>query len=59
MEDLVAPEAVQKVERLLPQLPQKEAFRKGARSVHSLTQFYGYEPADLVAKDERSRWESI
>ncbi|XP_032578457.1 prolyl 4-hydroxylase subunit alpha-2 isoform X2 [Drosophila sechellia] len=54
MEDLVAPDAVEKVERLLLQLPQKEAFRKTARNVHSLTQFYGYEPADLVAKDERS-----
>ncbi|XP_043655499.1 prolyl 4-hydroxylase subunit alpha-2 [Drosophila teissieri] len=52
MEDPVAPEAVEKLERLLPHLPHKEAFRKAARDVHSLTQFYGYEPADLVAKNE-------
>ncbi|EDV53042.1 uncharacterized protein Dere_GG11765 [Drosophila erecta] len=54
MEEPVAPDAVEKLERLLPQLPHKEAFRNAAREVHSLTQFYGYEPADLVAKNERN-----
>ncbi|XP_017000629.2 prolyl 4-hydroxylase subunit alpha-2 [Drosophila takahashii] len=53
MEQPVAPEQVAKLERLLPKLPQKEAFKKAAKDVHSLTRFYGYEPIDLVAKNER------
>ncbi|XP_037726585.1 prolyl 4-hydroxylase subunit alpha-2 isoform X1 [Drosophila subpulchrella] len=52
MEEQVGREQVAKMERLLPKLPQKGAFKKAAKDVHNLTRFYGYEPADLVAKNE-------
>ncbi|XP_041673572.1 prolyl 4-hydroxylase subunit alpha-2 [Drosophila eugracilis] len=54
MEEKVGPDQVAQIDRLLPQLPQKSAFKKAAKEVHSLTQFYGYEPASLVAKNERN-----
>jgi len=55
MEEQVGREQVAKMERLLPKLPQKGAFKKAAKDVHNLTRFYGYEPADLVAKNELKR----
>ncbi|KAH8232589.1 hypothetical protein KR032_009965 [Drosophila birchii] len=54
MEKPVAPEAVENLERLLPQLPQEKVYKQAAKDVHDLTQFYAYKPSDLVAKNERN-----
>ncbi|KAH8247678.1 hypothetical protein KR038_007952 [Drosophila bunnanda] len=54
MEKPVAPEAVENLEGLLPQLPPKKVYKKAAKDVHDLIQFYDYKPSDLVAKNERN-----
>lgn len=55
MEKPVAPEAVENLELLLPQLPEKRAYKQAAQDVHDLAQFYDYKPSDLVAENERNR----
>ncbi|BFF92288.1 prolyl 4-hydroxylase subunit alpha-2 [Drosophila madeirensis] len=52
MEQQVGPEQVAKLERMLPQLPQQQDFQESAQTLHSLTEFYAYEPAFLVAQKE-------
>uniref|UniRef100_A0A6P4EE29 Prolyl 4-hydroxylase subunit alpha-2 n=1 Tax=Drosophila rhopaloa TaxID=1041015 RepID=A0A6P4EE29_DRORH len=54
MEEQVGPDQVAKLELLLPQLPKEVAFKKAAKDVSSLAQFYDYEPADLVVRSERN-----
>ncbi|XP_020811539.1 prolyl 4-hydroxylase subunit alpha-1 isoform X2 [Drosophila serrata] len=56
MEKPVAPEAVENLERLLSQLPPKKVYKRVAKDVHDLAQFYDYKPSDLVAKNERKSY---
>ncbi|XP_017131029.1 prolyl 4-hydroxylase subunit alpha-1 [Drosophila elegans] len=52
MEEQVGAEQIAKMELLLPQLPKKLDFKGAAKDVNSLSQFYNFEPADLVEQHE-------
>ncbi|EDW39265.1 GL13505 [Drosophila persimilis] len=52
MEEQVGPDQVAKLERILPQLPQRQDFQAAAQTVQSLAEFYAYEPSFLVAQKE-------
>ncbi|XP_022212320.2 prolyl 4-hydroxylase subunit alpha-2 [Drosophila obscura] len=52
MEQQVGPDQVAKLERILPQLPQRQDFQRAAQTMQSLVEFYAYEPSSLVAQEE-------
>lgn len=55
MEKAVGEKEVANIERLLEKLPQELDVQGAAKDVRVVSKFYNYEPAELVAQDERNR----
>lgn len=56
MEKTVGEKEAANIERVLEKLPQEWDVQGAAEDVQILSKFYNYEPAELVAQDERNRW---
>ncbi|KAH8280048.1 hypothetical protein KR018_002261, partial [Drosophila ironensis] len=54
MEQKVGEEQVAKIESLLQDLPQDWEYKKAAEDVLTVARFYNYEPAELVAQNEKN-----